>query len=151
MTNDSYLFLQLDIDPSASSGEPSSASHCPLEEIFQVTKPRWKTKQCTWVLTHNGKKTHMHACRRTVSHTHTSLFSTRHMEMSVPPKRCSLMSGHVAGMDPGHTYTLSSCVRDCRPTPVPPLLVYLPLPSPPGGKLIVSVIDCHGRSALSSG
>lgn len=81
MTNDSYLFLRLDIDPSASSGESSSASPCPLEEIFQVTKPRWKTKQCTWVLTHNGGKKHTHtgtharrhACLQTNCDTHISL------------------------------------------------------------------------------
>ncbi len=65
MTNDSYLFLRLDIDPSASSGESCSASHRPLEEIFQVAKPRWKTKQCTWVLTQNGENTHWHTCTQT--------------------------------------------------------------------------------------
>lgn len=96
----------------------------PLEEIFQVTKPRWKTKQCTWVLAHNGEKTHSQTCVSAdeLCHAQLCLFSTGHMEMSLPPKRCSLMSGHVAGMDPGHTYTLSSCVRDCWPTPprVPP-------------------------------
>ena len=43
--NDTYLISQPDIDPSASSGESSSASRCPLEEIFQVTEPRWKTKE----------------------------------------------------------------------------------------------------------
>ena len=124
--NDSYLFLWLDIDPSASSRESSSASHCPLEEIFQVTKPRWKTKQCTWVLALNEGNTHTHShthtqththththtdtrsCRQTVLHTHLSLLSTGHMEMSVPPKRCSLMSGHVAARGPG-PHVRSSC------------------------------------------
>lgn len=69
--------------------------------FFQVTKPRWKTKQCTRVLTR---------IERENTHTHLSLFSTGHMEMSAPPKRCLLMSGHVAGMDPGHTYTLCPAV-----------------------------------------
>lgn len=70
MMNDSYLFLQLDIGPSASFRESSSASHCPLEEIFQVTKPRWKTKQCTRVLNHNRENSHL----QTNCVTHLSLF-----------------------------------------------------------------------------
>lgn len=73
------------------------------------------------------------------------------MEMSETLRRRWLMSEHVAGVDPGHTDTRSSCVRDRWSTSAPSFTLSLHLPRRGGGKLIVSVIDCRGRSVLSSG
>ena len=129
MMNDTYLFLQLDIDPSATSGESPSAVLSPLEEIFQVTKPRWKTNQYITERMH----THTHSSLLKNCVTHLSIFSGGHMEMSAPPKRRLLMSGHAVGMDQGHTYTQSSCAWDHRPNcpgAPPPPPTYHPLPAP---------------------
>lgn len=44
MTNDNYLFLRPDIDPSASSGESSAASHCPFGGEFPGQQAKVKNK-----------------------------------------------------------------------------------------------------------
>lgn len=68
------------------------------------------------------------------------------MEMSESLRRPLLMSEHVARVDPGAAHARSSCARDRWSTGGAP-----PPPPRAGGKLIVGVIDCRGRSVLSSG
>lgn len=117
MMNDSYLFLRLDIDPSGPPESPPQHlaalwrrfSRSPIQGEKQNNAHEWR------------KHTHRHADE--LCHTQLALFFTAHMEMSAPPRRCRLMSGHVASVDPSHTYTPSSCVWDCRPTLYPPFRV----------------------------
>lgn len=86
-------------------------------------KVKNKTMHMTAQMQQREIQSRTHARLWTSCHTQLCLFSSGHMEMSAPPMRCLLMSGHVAGMDLGHTYALSSCVGDCWPVLYPPACV----------------------------
>lgn len=91
----------------------------------------------------------MHACRRTVSHTSLPLFYWTYGNVSASQEMfANVRTCGWRGPRP-HVHSVQLCrgllANCCTP------LVYLPLPPHPGGKLIVSIIDCHGKSALSSG
>lgn len=132
----------------------------PPEEVFPGHLAEVKNKTVRM----SGQSTHAHkhtAQRGMPSHKPRPL--PGHMEMSAALQRCWLMSGHVAGLVPGHTHTHSSCAgeegarrRAALTCPVPsPTQTTNPTHTHPtvvqGGKLIVSVIDCHGKSVLSGG
>lgn len=146
--NDTYLFLQPDIDPSASSGEYSSACRHPIGADFPGHRAKVKNK--TTCMSASARK----LVWTVLGSRGRSLTPGGCVEMSEAPGRRLLMSEHVAGSHPGHADAWSRCVRGRWSTPRPP-----PPPAPPSpplppraaGKLIVSVIDCRGRSGLSSG
>lgn len=61
--NDTYLFLQLDIDPSASSGESPLSPAVPLWRRFSRSQSQGEKQTNTQPLAHNGKNAHSHTLR----------------------------------------------------------------------------------------
>lgn len=87
-------------------------------------------------------KVHTHIQKhmeRTGMPSHKPLPLPGHMEMSAALQRCWLMSGHVAGLVPGHTHARSSCAgkegarhRTAPPShPTPPHHAPTPTTLPP--------------------